>query len=101
MKRCSWEKLLCKMDVTENVVFTETVIPCAAGTIAELQIRELRVRAAADLTFMAIALLPGLFLLLPDGGFEVNGLMGMLMPGPSPPIGDFVRNIRPEEDEEV
>ena len=89
------------MDVVKNMLFAEAVIACTAGTVAELQIWEIGVCAAADLTFMAISLFTCFFLLLPDGGVKVNGLMGTLMPGPPPPIRDFIRNIRPEKDKEI
>ena len=50
---------------------------------------------------MAVALFRFLFPLLADSGFEVDGLMGGLVPGSSPTVGDLVGNVGPEEHKEI
>ena len=73
------------MYMVENMILAETVVSLAAGAIAKLQIRPLRIRAAADGALMAVTplLLPPLLLL--GGGLKLDGLMGDLVFCPAPP----------------
>lgn len=94
---CSFAEVL----VVEDVVLAEAVIAGTAGAVPELQVGVVGVGAAADLAFVAVTLFRFLFQLLADGGFEVDGLMGGLVPGSSPAVGDLVGNVGPEEHEEI
>ena len=70
--------LLLKVLVIENVVGAEAVIALTLGAVAELQLRVVGVRTAADLAPVAVAPLRLRPLLLPDGGLELDGLPGAL-----------------------
>ena len=78
---CLW-LLVRKVDVIENVVRAEAVVPCALAAIAELQLRICHVRAAAHGAFMAEALRLLLILLLTllgaHGVMEVRGLLALV-----------------------
>ena len=60
------------MLVVEDMVHAEAVVAGAAGAVAELQVRVLRVRAAADAAFVAVATLRLLLPLLADGKFKAE-----------------------------
>ena len=89
------------MDVIVNVVLTEAVVSRALGAVAELQIRKVRVRPPADAALVPVALLGGLFLLLLDGGFELDGLVGVAVPAHLAPAAKSLGHIAPEEQQEV
>ena len=61
------------MLMVEDVVRAEAVVAGAAGAVAELQIGELCVGAAADSALVAVALFPGLALLGFGGLLELVG----------------------------
>ena len=85
------------MRVVEDVVLAEAVVARALGAIAELQVREVRVRAAADLTLVAVALLLGLLPLLLHRGLELDGLVGVLMADGKAELPQKVPDPVPEE----
>ena len=85
------------MYVVKDVILAEAVIARAAGAIAELQIREVGIGAAADGALVAVALLGFLLFLLADGGLEVHGLLRALVPGEEADIGQYIPNTVPEE----
>jgi len=82
------------MDVIENMLLAEAVVPGTLGAVAELQIREIRVRAAADGTFVVVALLPLLLLHRPA---ELHRLGPPAGPDPVRPLIE----IRGEEHKQV
>ena len=86
-----------KVGVVEDVILAETVVSGTAGAVAELQVRILRIRPAADLTAVAVALFLGFLLLLLDGGFKVDGLFGVLAADCKAEFRQEVRNAVPEE----
>jgi hypothetical protein len=90
-----------KMFVVENVILTVAVIACAAGAVTEFQIGEVHVCPSADGAFVAVAPICLFFLLLPDRGFELDGLVGCLVLCAAPPPCKAVGNGGPEKDEEV
>ena len=89
------------MDVVANVFLTKAVVARAAGTVAELQVGPLCVGPAADVALVAVAPLLLLLFLLPHGGFKLDGLVGGLVPGPPPAVGDLIGDPGPEEYNEV
>ena len=91
--------LLGKMLVVENVILAEAVVARAAGAVPKLQLRKVRIGAAADGTLMAVAPLCLLFLLLADSGFELNGLAGILMPDMEAELRQQVCDTVPEKDD--
>ena len=93
--------LLCEMLVVEDVVLAEAMVSGAAGAVPELQVGVVRVGPAAHLALVAVAPLRLLFLLLADGGLELDGLVAGLVPGPAPAVADLVGDGGPEEHEEV
>ena len=100
-RRSGLSQLLCEVLVVENMVGAEAVVACAAGAVAELQIGEVCVCAAADGALVAVAPV-GLFLaLLPHGGLELDGLVAVLMPCAAALVAKGGLEIRPEKDEEV
>ena len=70
--------LLCEMLVVEDVVLAEAMVSGAAGAVPELQVGIVRVGPAAHLALVAVAPLRLLFLLLADGGLELDGLVAGL-----------------------
>mgnify|MGYP000526699375 CR=1 FL=1 len=64
------------MNVGEDMILTEAVIAHALAAIPELQLRIVRIRAAAHGTLVVI---PLLLLLLMDGLLEVHRLPGVLI----------------------
>ena len=96
---CLW-LLVRKVDVIENVVRAEAVVPCALAAIAELQFRICHVRAAAHGAFVAEALRLLLILLLTllgaHGVMEVRGLLALVaFESPKP------CKLGPEENDEI
>ena len=96
---CLW-LLVRKVDVIENVVRAEAVVPCALAAIAELQLRICHVRAAAHGAFVAEALRLLLILLLTllgaHGVMEVRGLLALVaLESPKP------CKLGPEENDEI
>ena len=96
---CLW-LLVRKVDVIENVVRAEAVVPCALAAIAELQLRICHVRAAAHGAFVAEALRLLLILLLTllgaHGVMEVRGLLALVaFESPKP------CKLGPEENDEI
>ena len=89
------------MHVVEDMVLAETVVSGAAGAVAEFQIGVVGVRAAADAALVPVALLGFLFLLLFHSGLELDGLVGILVAGHAPPGAEGLRQVRPEEHQEV
>ena len=89
------------MLMIKNMVLAEAVITLTAGTIAKLQVRPFRVCASADSAFVAIAPFRLLLPLLADGGLELDGLVGVPVPGVGPLAVDLIHNLAPEEDQEV
>ena len=73
------------------------MIALTLGTVAELQLRVVGVRAAADLAPVAVAPLRLRPLLLPDGGLELDGLPGALAALDTQQVFD----VLPEEDHKV
>ena len=54
------------MGMIEDMLLAEAVVPRTFGAVAELEVRKIRVRAAADLALVVVALLPLLLLQLPQ-----------------------------------
>ena len=90
-----------EMFVVENVIGAEAVVARTAGTVTEFKIRIARVSTAADGTLVAISTLGFFFLLLPNGGFELNRLVTGLVAGAVSAPGQFRCDGIPEEHEEV
>ena len=90
-----------KMDVIINVVLAEAVVSRALGAVAELQIGEVRVRPPAHAALVPVALLGGLFLLLLDSGFELDGLVGAAVAVHLTPAPQSLGHVAPEEYQEV
>ena len=86
-----------KMGVVEDVILAEAVIARALGAVPELQVREVGVRAAADLALVAVALLLGFLFLLLYSGFEMDGLGRVLMPDGKAEFPQQVCDPVPEE----
>lgn len=61
--------------MVEDVIFTEAMIPGAAGAIPELKIWIVCIRTAADTALVMVSLFPCLFLLLFRGGSELDRLV--------------------------
>ena len=87
-----------KMLVIENVILAEAMVACAAGTVPKLQLRKVRICAAADSTLVAVAPLGLLFFLLADGGFEPDGLTGILASDTEAKLRQQVCDAVPEKD---
>ena len=83
------------------MILTKTVVAGAFGAVTKFKLWKVRVRAPADGTLVPIALLGFLFLLLPSGGFKLDGLMGVLMPHPLALPAKGAGKIAPEKDKEV
>ena len=85
------------MDVIENMLLAEAVVPRTLGAVAELQIRKIRVRPAADLAFVVVA--PLAFLLLHRLA-ELDGLRavpGLELVRPSVLIIIcFIKSVKPQ-----
>ena len=86
------------MLVVENVILTEAMVAGAAGAVAELQLGVVGVGSSAHSALVAIAPLRLLFLLLADGGLELNGLAGILVPDTETELCQQVRDAVPEKD---
>ena len=82
------------MDVVVDVVLAEAVISGAAGAVAEFQFGEIRIRAAADRTFMGIQLVALLAADLRGGAAEVHCLR-------RGPARESVQQLAAAEHEEV
>ena len=86
-----------KMLVLENVVLTEAVVPCTAGTVPEFQLWVAGIRPTADGTLVAIAPFSILLFLLANGGLKLYGLLGVLMPETETKFRQQIPDAIPEE----
>ena len=84
--------------MVENVILTEAMVSGAAGAVPELQLGVVGVGSSAHSALVAIAPLRLLFLLLADGGLELNGLAGILVPDTETELRQQVRDAVPEKD---
>ena len=75
------------MGVVKDVLLAEAVVAGAFGAVTELQVRMLRIRAAAHLALVVVPLLP---LLFPHGLAELDRLWpsaAMILSAPRPKSG--------------
>ena len=89
------------MLVVEDVILAEAVVSGAAGAVPEFQVGIVRVGAAAHGALVAVAALRLLFLLLANGGLELDGLVGVPVAGCLSPGAKRLRQVVPEEHQEV